>query len=212
MSELLPDTWRLQEEDSRCCHQRRGQRRGPIKDILIWIECYSSLISTLTTQYPQKTPQFMSYMKTIVKAHRTFMGDGWVVYDTCFRRQAAVSKSLDWGIIDFNLYNETFTGRAKLLARCSHCASEMHSSSDCAYAPVTPSSQGSQTWTRPLTRSVQSAVCQLFNGRSGNRCNFNPCKYSHVCSDCRGRHPVSACRRGGKPPPEKSPRIEIQRK
>ena len=57
---------------------------------------YSSLISTLTTQYPQKTPQFMSYMKTIVKAHRTFMGDGWVVYDTCFRRQAAVSKSLEW--------------------------------------------------------------------------------------------------------------------
>ncbi len=80
-------------------------------------------------------------MKTIVKAHRTFIGDGWAVYDTCFRRQAAVSKSLDWGMIDFNLYNETFTGRAKVLARCSHCASEMHSSSDCAYAPVTPSSQ-----------------------------------------------------------------------
>ena len=38
-------------------------------------------------------------------------------------------------MIDFNLYNETFTGRTKVLARCSHCASEMHSSGDCAYAP-----------------------------------------------------------------------------
>ncbi len=54
--DMSADTWRLQEEESRCCHHRRGQRRGPVKDILIWIECYSSLISTLTTQYPQNTP------------------------------------------------------------------------------------------------------------------------------------------------------------
>lgn len=68
MTELLPDSWRSQEEEAKCCHQRRGQRRGPVTDILIWVECFSSLVSIFATIHPEKTPQFMAYMKTIVKA------------------------------------------------------------------------------------------------------------------------------------------------
>ena len=209
MFELLPDTWRFQEEDSKCCHQRRGNRRGPVNNILLWVECYSSLVAILAMNFPQKSSHFMAYLRTIVKAHRTFTGDGWVVYDTCFRRQAAASKSLDWGEIDFTLYNETFTGRAKVMSRCAHCSSDLHVSSDCAFAPTPTSAGATQPWTRPTSRTQpQATVCQLFNGRTGNRCAFNPCKYTHICSDCRGRHPVSTCRRGTRPPLEKSPRLE----
>lgn len=211
MSELLPDTWRLQEEDSGCCHQRRGQRKGPITDIVIWVECYSILTAVLSTNYPSKTPNFMAYMRTITKAHRSFVGEGWVSYDTCYRRKAAVSKSLEWGVIDFTLYNETFTGRAKAVARCSYCSSDQHTSHDCIYAPATKHDL-SPPRSRPPIRSQQGqpGVCQLFNGRMGNRCTFNPCKFAHACSDCRGRHPLSACRRGNRPPPEKMPRREYR--
>ena len=101
MTELLPDTWRLQEEDSGCCRQRRSQQKGPVTDILVWVECYTSLVTVLASRYPSKTPDLMAYMKTIVKAHRSFMGEGWVSYDTCYRRKAAAMKSLDWGTIDF---------------------------------------------------------------------------------------------------------------
>lgn len=209
MSELLPDTWRFQEEETGCCHQRRRQRRGPITDILLWVECFASLTSVLAPRFPEKTPHFMSYMRTIVKAHRSFTGEGWVTYDNCFRRKMARLKSLDWGEIDFTLYNETFTGRAKAVARCRHCLSDLHTSQDCEYAPPTqPNSGPSQPWTRPPPRYPPTAVCQLFNGRASNRCTFNPCKYAHICSDCRGRHPVSACRRGSRPPPEKIPRMD----
>jgi len=92
MSELLPEAWRSgQDEDQRCCHQRKGQRRGPVTDILLWVECYTSMVSVLSTRYADKTPQFMAYLRTIVRAQRTFTGDGWVTYDSCYRRKAAIS-------------------------------------------------------------------------------------------------------------------------
>ena len=118
MSELLPDTWRQQDEDTKCCQARKSLRRGPVNDILVWTECYSTLVAVLSSRFPKQTPQLMAYQRTIVLAQRTFVGEGWIVYDTCYRRKAGVSKSLNWGDIDFTLYNETFMGRAKALARC----------------------------------------------------------------------------------------------
>ena len=206
MAQLLPDTWKLMEEEPGCCHQRRSQRRGPITDILIWIECYTSMVSVLATRYPSKTSQLMSHQKTIIKAHRTFTGEGWVTYDVCFRRKAAITKSLDWGEIDFTL-NETFTGRAKLISRCQHCSSDMRKSQECAYAPTTPSLN--QDLAQPRSSSNQFQVCQLFNGRKSNRCYFNPCKYAHVCSDCQGRYPVSASHRSRLSPVRTYPRKEF---
>ena len=114
MAELVLDSWRFQdEEQNKCCHQNRRLRRGPVTNILLWIECYASMVVVLSSGFPQKTPKLMAYQKTIVRAYRSFSGDGWVTYDSCYRRKAAVTKSLDWGQVDFTLYNETFTGRAK---------------------------------------------------------------------------------------------------
>ena len=144
-------------------------------------------------------------MRTIVKSQRTFSGEGWVSYDTCFRRKAAISKSLEWGVIDFTLYNETFTGRAKAMARCRYCSSDMHTSQDCVYAPTTAQSSGS-SWSHPSAQRPEKdkPLCQLFNART-NRCPFNPCRFRHNCAECDGRHPRSLCRRNA--PPEKIPTL-----
>ncbi len=53
--------------------------------------------TTVSTKHPDKTSQFMAYQRTIVKAHRSFAGEGWLIYDTCFCRKAALTKSLEWG-------------------------------------------------------------------------------------------------------------------
>ena len=71
MNEL---TWQYQEEDAKCCHQRHSQRRGPVTDILLWSEGFTSMVTILATKYPEKTGQFMAYLQTIV----TFTGEGWV--------------------------------------------------------------------------------------------------------------------------------------
>ena len=142
------------EEEPGCCHQWRSQRSGPITDILVWIECYASMVSVLATRYSSKKPQLMTYLKTIVKAHRTYTGEGWVTYDVCFRRKAAITKSLDWGKIDFTVYNETLPGRAKLISYCQRCSSDMHKSQECANAPTTPKTQVKQ-YPIPAMTAVQ---------------------------------------------------------
>ncbi len=206
MGELMAESWRTQEDDQNdCCHQRHT-RKGPVTDILLWVDCFASMVSVLSTRYPDKMPQLMAYQQTIVKAHRTLVGDdGWITYDTCYRRKAAVQKSLDWGIVDFTIYNETLAGRGKSIPRCRHCLSEHHRSQECTMAPEpTPTPLGNAR-----VQKMQTAICQLFNGKNGNRCHFTPCKFLHVCAKCRGNHPAAACRRSRRPvrrPRSRSPK------
>ena len=195
MSELLPDTWNIQEEERGCC-SRRTTRRGPVTDILVWLECFAALVAVLSTKYPDKVTHFMTYQRTILKAQRCFVGDGWVTYDSTYRRAFAASKSLDWGLIDFSLYNETFTGRARAIVRCRYCLSEHHDSKEFADAPVDDN--------RPLSDKHRSnsygrrsqEICRLYNDQQKNKCRFYPCKFAHRCASCSGAHPLSMCKRG----------------
>ena len=114
ISELLPDTWNIQEEERGCC-SHCITRRGPVTDILVWLECFAALEAVLSTKYPDKVTHFMAHQRTIIKAQRCFVGDGWVTYDSTCRQASAASKSLDWGLIDFSLYNEMFTGRTRAI-------------------------------------------------------------------------------------------------
>ena len=171
---------------------------GPVTDILLWVECYASLVEVLCTGHPDKVLEFMAYQRTIVKAHRTFLGVGWVTYDTCFRRKAAAMKYHSnggrWILISTTI--EIFTGRAKSLVRCKYCASEHHTSTECTFAPEPPhrSTSSRPVQTRYDTSRLANNICNLFNHKYGDQCSFSPCKFSHLCSECRGRHPASQCR------------------
>ena len=199
MAELVPDSWRSEEVDYQCCssHNPRIPKRGPVMNILLWVECYSSLVAVLSSKYPNKTGHFMAYQKTIIKAHRSFVGEGWVVYDTCFRRKAANMKNLDWGEVDLTLYNETFVGRAKVLHRCTLCLSELHTTSECSLSsapyPTTATRSGTSSGWRTGERKTVP-ICLLYNDRYGDNCTYAPnCKFGHTCSAYQGRHPYSKC-------------------
>lgn len=201
MSELLPDGWHLQEQEAKCCHQQHPTRRGPVTDILVWVECFASMVAVLSTKYPDKIPQLMAYQRTIVRASKCYIKKRWITYDTCYCRNAAVTKSLDWGQVDFSLYNKTFTGRAIQIDRCKHCFSEHHKSEDCVFAtghayrnqrqcsPIRIQRQRSPIRLQRQRSPMQSVEeikepCKLFNTRYGNKCRYNPCKYQHVGSSC----------------------------
>ena len=51
------------EEDASCCHVK--------------VESYATLVAVLASRYPVKVPQMMAYQKTIVKAYKTYSGQGW---------------------------------------------------------------------------------------------------------------------------------------
>ena len=57
ISELIPESWKFEEEatSSSCCQHTRAPRRGPVTDILLWIECYSTLVSVLASHFQQKS-------------------------------------------------------------------------------------------------------------------------------------------------------------
>ena len=83
MTELVSDSWRA-EEDYQCCssHSPRIPRRGLVTNILLWLERYSSLVAVLSSKYCNKIGHFMAYQKTI---NKSFVGEGWVVYDSSTR-------------------------------------------------------------------------------------------------------------------------------
>ena len=217
MAELIPGSWGVESETATaCCHQVRPQpRRGPITNILLWLDCYSLLVAALVTKFPQYMGDFMAYQRTIIRASKNFEGAAWVLYDRGFRRRAAATKTLDWGRIDSALYNEMFTGRARSIARCRVCLSDDHMDADCpegaGMMPSRASGHGHAGWTYhnrstshseilpargSLSHMSQSTeVCQLFNKV---RCRSTWCKRRHVCNRCGLPHPeiVSPERRG----------------
>jgi hypothetical protein len=145
-------------------------------------------------------------MRTIVRASRNFEGAAWASYDAAYRRQAANKQSLDWATIDPTIYNEAFTGRARLVPRCCYCLADTHEARECQYAPreepPPAKQQRSNAWgAGPSQRQNPRAVelCELFNSPVGNRCTFKWCRFAHVCGRCkRGPHPASEC--GGRGP------------
>ena len=180
MGELLLDSWEAAVDDNKCCHQKRSPKCGPVHDVHIWVECFSTLVAVLASKFPHKTTQFMAYQRIIVRASRYFTGDGWQVYDSILWRKAAACKSLDWGQIGFTTYNELFTGRAKV----------------------------PQVVTQSNTKQGKQEVplCKLYNSKSGNRFRYNPCRYQHLCSECSRLHPAGSCWKKAQsyksPPPE----------
>ena len=117
MSELLPDSWWVEEMNIQLPNQKGGPRHGLVTDILIWLECFATLASVITSKHPDKAPHLFAYTRTIVRASRNFEGLAWVSYDTNFKRQVANQKSWDWGNIDPAMFNEAFCGRAKFKPR-----------------------------------------------------------------------------------------------
>ena len=208
MRELLPDSWHAEELKDTCCRAPRPRRGGLITDVVLWCECYATMVAVLSTKYPEKAPHFMDYMRSIVRASRTFEGAAWASYDAAFRRRAANRLSPDWSQSDSALFNEAFAGRGKVLHRCIHCLSEMHTSRECFYAPQEepphpkqprpglghPSFTNHPSWPTSDRSMPSMELCGLFNRMAGNQCTFRKCRFAHICSRCRiAPHPASEC-------------------
>ena len=196
MYELLLESWRVEPSSEGCCRSQRP-RRGLVTDFALWTECYATLVAVLALRYPNKTPHFMAYLRTITRASRNFEGTAWAPYDMAYRRQAANQKSLDWATIDPALYNEAFTGWAKSIPRCRYCLPDTHKTHDCVFAPEERRGGSQQNQDRNhATGAVE--ICRLFNkpaGKpAGNQCKYKFCRYAHVCAKCRrGAHPAAEC-------------------
>ena len=55
---------RLTEDTSPYFQHTHVPLRGPVTDILLWIESYSTMVAVLASRFPVKVPQLMTYQKT----------------------------------------------------------------------------------------------------------------------------------------------------
>jgi len=65
MAELLVNRWTQEESESHCCggHLTHSVKRGPVTDIVLWLDCYASLVAVLCSRYPDKIEHFIMYQK-----------------------------------------------------------------------------------------------------------------------------------------------------
>lgn len=112
IQELLPKPWlQLEESDHpSCCSSASTKMRKPPIINITWLQGFASLVSALSTTFPAYVPEFMAYQSTIVRCYRDYDGLCWVQYDQTFRRQVAVTKSLNSSLINVTLYSLCFAG------------------------------------------------------------------------------------------------------
>ena len=208
MSELRADVWPEDPTPADTPNTSRRAGRLPVISIKTWLECFARLAAVLVFRFPEKGPELWAYQSTILNAAHSYEGATWVAYDRQFRREMLARKDLNWCIPNSRLYNEAFTGRAKMMQRCQYCLSEDHGSTGCPQHPnpmilgwfqppaalPQPSALTSVAPSLPSTsaRPPGTEVCRNFNA---GLCNFGRCRYSHVCSDCAGPHNALSCPR-----------------
>ena len=107
------------------------RQKGPVTDLLVWVQCFATFASTLAMAYPDTIAELMAYLSTIVRCHRDYEGPSWVLYDRAFRRRAEATKDMNWSVVNTSLFNLCFGGRARRRAICQVCLSEQHATDAC---------------------------------------------------------------------------------
>ena len=182
LSKLLPknisisnqseDTIVLTLENSVIKAKKACQPTARITDIEQWTTAFSTYMSVMTYQYPTRAQELLQHMSLIRHAAHTHRGLGWCVYDHKFRSKAALNPSLDWSIIDQQLWLMIFTITPDMVAQQYPIFSN---------GPHRQASSG----------GARGGFCHMYNGKA--HCNREACIFRHMCNKCYGPHPGCLC-------------------
>ncbi len=168
-------------------------RRKPIKDISTWVQCFAIYVAAMAKQHAELVPEMLAYMLAVMRAQKEFEEPAWRLYDIAFREKAASTGNRRWSQLDPVLYNQIFTGRARRVAICTHCNATNHTSEECAEAPPRKRAAMSHEPSGGRRAEGEAGVCWQFNQ---GHCEYHPsCRFQHVCSACKRKHPLVRCPR-----------------
>ena len=206
MGDLLPENGMFRADEGSTTSLGVVRRRRQITDVHTWVQCFAVYVGVMSHKYPEAVPELLAYMILIVRSSREFAELTWARYEADYRRHAASSDNRQWSRINPSMYAVHFTGKAQAATpRCELCASVFHMAKDCPFSTktemektleavlaactsraggsVTPANTGS-------TDRESNEVCRKWNDE---RCNYQWCRYRHVCLSCGGAHPVKHC-------------------
>ena len=55
--------------------------RHIIPDITTWVQCFSINVSVMAIKHSEFVPEFVAYMRNIIRASKQFKWPAWIVYD-----------------------------------------------------------------------------------------------------------------------------------
>ncbi|MCP4262982.1 MAG: hypothetical protein GY774_36540 [Planctomycetes bacterium] len=145
-----------------------------------WVSWFSIYCSVYTERYPESAPQLFSYINKVLELYRdepnTYI---WRSYDELFRRIKSMCPSLRWHIVHPEIIRKARSEFERL-----------------TFAKRRNEASGRG---KPFKRNASSSdpkvgstgTCNIFN--EGKVCPFKNCRYSHVCSSCKGQHTKVQC-------------------
>ena len=177
MGELIPDRLGVARSFS---NEEAGkvakQKRRVVASIMEWVQCFGIYIAVISRKQPHRVPDLLGYQTLIIEAYLEYQGDGWMAYDRRFRQRTGATQQ--WAHIDTTLWNLAFSGKGRA-ARCQHCCSLSHVSSECDWAPDPP-----PLMSLPGQQKLPS-ICRAWNNDPRQGCPFTNCIYRHICFYCR---------------------------
>ena len=81
---------------------RRNRRN---LDIIPWVQAFGVYTLVLSSYFPQRARDLLTYQLLILRTYSQFGGAAWRHYDEAFRRDAAARGLSDWSHMNVELYN-----------------------------------------------------------------------------------------------------------
>ena len=164
--------------------ESRSQPSRSIYDINQWTDAFLIYMSIYIRKYKDCAVELTQYMATIRDAAATSSGTGWRSYDEQFRLRQAFDR-LPWDKVITNLWVKLIIPRNAVVAAQPVLSLPTQMPTQTVMSSPSPSPQ--------ISYGNADQICRYFNSRTG--CTFRVCRFSHVCSACKGRHPEYSCSR-----------------
>ena len=109
MRELLPDNLALAERlaalpQGLAPPKPPGEREiTGDKALLTWVSSFATYVAIVAEAHPSRVGDMLAYLRLIVREAGKFGGNGWLTYDSVFRRNHE-GLSTPWNFIDTSLH------------------------------------------------------------------------------------------------------------
>ena len=104
-----------------------ARRKIHVPDLLSWVQCFGIFVAVMASVHPGRVRQLLAYQTFIIREGCRLGGNGWRLYDTMFRQQAALDPTVDWSKINSTLYAVSFVAQQGSRVRsCSLCLEPDH--------------------------------------------------------------------------------------
>ena len=161
MRELLPDNLALPERlealPGPASQVGRNSEQREIGSLLTWVSCFATYVAIVAEVHPGRVRDMLAYMHLVVREAHKHGGQGWLTYDSVFRRNHQ-GVSTTWDIIDPSLHTAYIACQSNNpRVPCKYCSEADHLPENCALAPAVPQTKQPQGQGRPVSNLILAA-------------------------------------------------------